>query len=179
MGTVALVLIALGSNLGDRLGAMQRALDALSSSIKWKRASKVYETKPMYVEDQPAFLNAAVLGETSLGPFGLLALLKSTELSIGREGGERFGPREIDLDLIAYGQLRLSSRRGERSLELPHPRLLERRFVLAPLADVAGELNLPGMGRVDELLLATKEQAGDVMIVNDAVLSVCGDGPPR
>ena len=176
---MARVLIALGSNLGDRLGAMQRALDALSPSVRWVKASKVYETKPMYVEDQPAFLNAAVLGETSLGPFALLALLKSTELCVGRGSGERFGPREIDLDLLSYGSLRLSSRRGERSLELPHPRLGERRFVLAPLADVAGELSLPGMGRVDELLLATKEQAGDVMIVNDAVLSVRGDGPPR
>lgn len=176
---MALVLIAFGSNLGDRLGAMQRSLEVLAGSVRLLKTSRVYETKPMYFEDQPAFLNAAVLGETDLGPFALLALLKSTELSNGRAGGERFGPREIDLDLIAYGQLRLSSRRGERILELPHPRLVERRFVLAPLADVAGETSLPGMGRVDELLLATKEQAGDVMIVNDAVLSVCGDGPPR
>jgi 2-amino-4-hydroxy-6-hydroxymethyldihydropteridine diphosphokinase len=176
---VALVLIALGSNLGDRLGAMQRALDALSPSVRWVKASKVYETKPMYVEDQPAFLNAAVLGETKLGPFALLSLLKATEASIGRSGAERFGPREIDLDLLSYGRLRLSSRREERSLELPHPRLVERRFVLAPLCDVAPDMNLPGMGRVDELLEATKEQAADVIIVNDAVLSVCGDGPSR
>ena len=176
---MALVLIALGSNLGDRLGAMQISLDALSALVRWVKASRVYETKPMYVEAQPPFLNAAVLGETELGPFALLALLKSIELGIGRKGSERFGPREIDLDLIAYGSLRLSSHRGERTLELPHPRLVERRFVLAPLADVAGELSLPGMGRVDELLDATKEQAGDVMIVNDAVLSVCGDRPSR
>ena len=176
---MALVLIALGSNLGDRLGAMQRALDALSSSVQWIKSSKVYETKPMYMENQPPFLNAVVLGETSLGPFGLLALLKATEASIGRSGAERFGPREIDLDLLSYGRLRLSSRRGERSLELPHPRLVERRFVLAPLCDVALEMNLPGMGRVDELLEATKEQAADVIIVNDAVLSVRGDGPSR
>lgn len=157
---------------------MQRALDALATSVRWVQASRVYETKPMYMKDQPAFLNAAVLGETDLGPFALLALLKATEASIGRQGAERFGPREIDLDLIAYGSLRLSSRRG-RDLVLPHPRLAERRFVLAPLADVAADMCLPEMGRVDELLAATKEQAGDVMIVNDAVLSVRGDGPSR
>jgi 2-amino-4-hydroxy-6-hydroxymethyldihydropteridine diphosphokinase len=173
------VLIALGSNLGDRLKLMQQALDRLGTSIHWEVVSGVYETEPMYVEDQPAYLNAAARGTTELGPLALLDLLKSVEREVGRHAGERYGPREIDLDLIAYGCLHLSSRRPGRKLTVPHPKTVERRFVLAPLADVAPEWALAGLGRVDELLAATKAQAEDVIILSNAVLSVRGHGPSR
>lgn len=151
---------------------MQRALDELAKFIRWTSASSIYETAPMYVEDQPSFFNSAAAGTTELGPFALLQRLKETERNVGREVRTRFGPREIDLDLIAYGRLQLASQ-GDRTLELPHPRTLERRFVLEPLAEIAPELELPGLGSVSRLLEATNAQAQDVKRINDAVLSVC------
>lgn len=175
---MATVLIALGSNLGERLGAMQRALEALSGPIIWSAVSRVYETAPMYVEDQPAFLNAAARGETDLGPLAVLDLLKATERAVGREPRVRFGPREIDLDLIAYGRLQLESIRPCRRLELPHAKTGERRFVLAPLCDIAPTMELPGLGVIEELLAATNAQAADVKILSDAVLSLRRDRRP-
>jgi 2-amino-4-hydroxy-6-hydroxymethyldihydropteridine diphosphokinase len=172
------ILIAFGSNLGDRLGFMQSAIDELQKKVRWERASRVYETAPMYIEDQPRFLNAAAIGQTDLGPFALLDFLKETEATIGRSPAGRNAPRVIDLDLVAYGNLQIHSSRRERTLILPHPRTPERRFVLAPLADIAPDMNLPGLGRIDELLEATNSQAADVKILNDAVLSVCRHGPP-
>lgn len=173
------ILVALGSNLGDRLDALNRALIALDGPIEWIALSRVYETAPMYVEDQPPFLNAAALGKTDLGPLSLLDRLKEAERRVGRVHAPRFGPREIDLDLIAYGGLRLVSLRNGRELMLPHPRAAERRFVLAPLADLGSDLYLAGIGAIDELLAATNGQSEDVRMVNDAVLSVCRDRRPR
>ena len=167
------VLVAFGSNLGDRLGAIQSALRVLAETIRWQKASLVYETAPMYVEDQPPYLNAAALGTTVLGPLALLDALKAAEARIGREKGSRYGPRLIDIDLVGYGRLQLKSHRPHRSLLLPHHRTPGRRFVLSPLADLDPDLELPGLGAVGELLRATNSQAGDVKILNDAVLSVC------
>jgi 2-amino-4-hydroxy-6-hydroxymethyldihydropteridine diphosphokinase len=172
---VATVVIALGSNLGDRLAALQGALDALDRGVRWERVSQVYETAPMYVADQPAYLNAAAQGKTELGPLALLDLLKQTERAIGRASRERFGPRELDLDLIVYGRLWLASTRGDRELLVPHPRMPERRFVLAPLADLDPSRYLPGMGTVELLLQATNDQAGDVLKLEDALLSLRRD----
>jgi len=163
------VVVALGSNVGESLRFLQEAVDRLSQTLKGLKASPVYETIPMYVADQPAFLNAAVAGETELGPLALLAHLKQIEREIGRQAGARFGPREIDLDLIAYGVL--AYRSGER-LQLPHPRIPERRFVLQPVYDVAPALKLSTMGSVESLLAQTEGQASDVVLKKDAVLSV-------
>lgn len=157
---------------------MQRALDVLAGLISWSCVSRIYETTPMYVENQPAFLNAAARGETELGPLALLDLLKATEQAVGREPGVRFGPREIDLDLIAYGRLQLESARPGRRLELPHSKTRERRFVLAPLCDIAPTMELPGLGVIEELLTATNAQAPDVKILSDAVLSLRRDRRP-
>lgn len=154
---------------------MQRALKELEGDLRWSGLSRVYETAPMYVEDQPSFLNAAASAETDLGPLALLDRLKLAERAVGRGEASRFGPREIDLDLVAYGSIGLRSRRGERELVLPHPRAAERRFVLAPLADVAPDYVFPGGRSVRDLLEATNAQAEDVTILSDAVLSVCGD----
>lgn len=166
------VVIALGSNVGESLSFLQQAVDCLSGHLTSLKASRVYETAPMYVTDQPPFLNAAVAGETELGPLGLLALLKGIEKEIGRQARNRFGPREIDLDLIAYGVLRY--RYGDR-LQLPHPRIPERRFVLQPVFDVAPGLRLSTMGTVESLLAQTEDQATDVVLKKDAVLSVHRD----
>lgn len=153
------VAIGLGSNLGDRLDNLQAALSALSAALHFKAVSPVYETMPMYVQEQPSYLNAAAIAETELGPLRLLKLLKETEGRVGRTDGPRNGPREIDLDLIAYGcaEFRFSDGQEDR-LVVPHPRTPERGFVLRPLADIAPTLILPGFGRVAELLIALDHQ---------------------
>jgi 2-amino-4-hydroxy-6-hydroxymethyldihydropteridine diphosphokinase len=166
------VAIALGTNVGDRLGHLQRAVEALRSVVTVVAVSRIYETAPMYVEDQPAFLNAAVLATTELGPLPLLKALKSIESTSGRLHRERYGPREIDLDLVVYGSLRYSYRSAHRTvLEVPHPRTAERRFVLAPLLDLGPVVAIPGFGTVSDVFEATNSQAATVIPLVDAVLS--------
>lgn len=166
---MAEVLIALGSNLGDRIGYLRNAVECLAEFIETDAVGRVYETAPMYVIDQPGFLNTAVRGRTSLGPWPLLKAMKGVERSLGRRERERSGPREIDLDLIAYGSARVVfSPAGER-LEVPHPRTWERRFVLQPLADVAPETVLIGQGRILDLLRATEDQSDSVLLTGHAV----------
>lgn len=146
------VFLALGSNLGDRLANLGAAIAQLAPAVTVTARSAVYETAPMYVTDQPAFLNMALRGETALPPDALLAHLKSIETGLGRRGGGvRFGPREVDLDILLYGDAVLAT----AVLEVPHPRMAERAFVLRPLADVAAEVRHPVLGRsIAELLAA-------------------------
>jgi len=140
------------------------------------KVSNLYETAPMYVEDQPSFLNAALLVETSLGPMSLLALLKCIERSLGRTESPRYGPREIDLDLLTYGVARYTYRTGGvEVLVLPHPRIPERRFVLQPLCDLDPRLNLPGLGQAESLLHSTEVQSQSVLVTSNALLPVLRD----
>lgn len=141
------VVIAFGSNMGRREEHLSAALLRLKDMLSEFRSSGFYESAPMYVEDQPAFLNGVVVGKTELGPQKLLREIKQIEHDLGRKKRERNGPREIDLDLVVYGSLVLSS----SELTLPHPRLAERRFVLEPMREVDGELRVPGLGTVNEL----------------------------
>jgi 2-amino-4-hydroxy-6-hydroxymethyldihydropteridine diphosphokinase len=164
------VVVALGSNVGDSLRYLRLATESLSEILSNLRLSAVYKTAPMYVEDQPPFLNAAALGETNLGPLELLANLKRIEAEIGRNPRQRYGPREIDLDLVAYGSL---AYRGPR-LQVPHPRTPERRFVLLPMFDIAPNLRLATMGTVESLLIQTQSQAEDVVPIEDALLPISG-----
>ncbi len=161
------VVIAFGSNLGDRESAIAKALRELDGPLQAIRVSSLYETEPLLVGDQPPFLNGALLAETELGPRALLALLKATELKLGRRPRERYGPREIDLDLIVYGSLILRSTAGA-TLALPHPRLAERRFVLEPLVEVAPDLVVPGMGTATDLLRNPSVLSQDVQKVTHA-----------
>jgi 2-amino-4-hydroxy-6-hydroxymethyldihydropteridine diphosphokinase len=169
------VLLALGSNVGDRLANLCAAVEALSQRIDLLAVSSIYETAPMYLTDQQPFLNAALRAKTLCYPLQLLRLLKDTEVEVGRRAGKRFGPREIDIDLIAYGCLRYHFKGGERPLEVPHPRVAERRFVLQPLSDVSPDASLPGMGSIRELLDRTSEQARDVQRIEHALLPIHGD----
>lgn len=162
------VVIALGSNVGDSLRFLREAAHALGNDLADLRPSRIYRSAPMYVEDQPPFLNAAVMGECELGPLQLLGLLKKIEAQIGRQKRERNGPREIDLDLVAYGSL---AYRGPR-LQVPHPRTPERRFVLLPMFDIQPELRLATMGTVRDLLAQTQSQAEDVVPIEDALLPI-------
>ncbi|KAJ0039109.1 hypothetical protein Pint_23481 [Pistacia integerrima] len=129
------VVIALGSNVGDRLHNFNEALLLMKKSgINITRHGCLYETEPAYVTDQPRFLNSAVRGVTKLGPRELLGILKKIEKDMGRTVGIRYGPRPIDLDILFYGRFRIHS----EILTVPHERIWERPFVLAPLLDLMG-----------------------------------------
>ena len=118
--------VGLGSNLGDREGTLRRALEALARHVDVSAVSSFRETDPVGLLEQPRFVNAAARVETELSPRDLLDVLLAVERELGRERGERWGPRTIDLDLLLYGDESLD----EPGLTLPHPRLHERRFAL-------------------------------------------------
>lgn len=143
--------VALGSNLGDSQRTLSVAIDALGSlpSTEVTGRSRLYRTAPWGMHEQPDFINAVVRLHTALSPHQLLDALLTIEAAAGRvRDGERWGPRTLDLDLLHMDGVVL----GDPDLTLPHPRIRERAFVLAPLADVAPQLELPGQGRVAELL---------------------------
>jgi GTP cyclohydrolase IV len=134
------VYIGLGSNLGDRAANLLDALSQLRQKVAVEQLSAVYESEPAYMIDQPRFYNMVLQGSTGLAPAELLRFLKSIERRMGWENGEPYGPRPIDLDILAYGQLELA----DEALTIPHPRLTERPFMLVPLAEIAPHLRLPG-----------------------------------
>jgi 2-amino-4-hydroxy-6-hydroxymethyldihydropteridine diphosphokinase len=138
-------LIALGSNLGDRQAALDRAVQRLTSTtgISVVRTSAWHATTPVGgPPDQPQFLNGAAVLETSLSPESLLARLQEIERDLGRDRTRRWAPRTIDLDLLLFDQLV----RHTPALELPHPRMAFRRFVLEPAAEIAGQMMHPTIG---------------------------------
>ena len=151
------VAIALGSNLGDRLAHLHYALEQLQPSLGDLRVSSIIETEPVDVDEpQPPYLNAVVVGETSLTPDEVLAELMRIERARGRRRPSRHAARTLDLDVILYGDQVMES----AALTVPHPRFRERRFVLGPLAEVAGEWVDPGTGRtVRELLMCLRLEA--------------------
>lgn len=143
------VYVGLGSNVGERLDNLRAAVAALhdSNAIEVVRASAVYDTDPVGPA-QPTFLNAVIEIRTSLRPHPLLARLQAIEREVGRVQRERWGPREIDLDLLLYGEEVVS----EPGLRVPHASMTQRAFVLVPLADLAPFARVPGAGRVVEHL---------------------------
>jgi len=142
--------VGLGSNVGDRLQRLRHAVSLLDASegIDVVASSSVYETDAIG-PPQPEFLNAVVEVRTSLGPRELLARLKEVEVEIGRTPSPRWGPREIDLDLLTYGDETID----DDELRVPHPRMSERAFVLVPLAEIASDVRLV-IGSPSELLAA-------------------------
>jgi 2-amino-4-hydroxy-6-hydroxymethyldihydropteridine diphosphokinase len=155
--------LALGGNLGDVAAEFARALEVLASSdgvtlVAW---SRVYRTPPWGVTDQPDFLNMAAAVDVDLSARALLELCLRIEKDSGRVRDRRWGPRNIDIDVIAYGDAQVD----EPDLTIPHPRAHERAFVLAPLADVAGDLMLRGQ-RVRAWLAQT--DASGVRVDDDA-----------
>jgi 2-amino-4-hydroxy-6-hydroxymethyldihydropteridine diphosphokinase len=144
------VYIALGSNIGDRLQNLQAAIDAMPPQVIVQSASKIYETAPWGVLDQPDFLNQVLEVETDLSPEALLAFIKNIEAKLGRQQTIRYGPRRIDLDILFYEE-RVMDVQG---LQIPHPRLHDRAFVLVPLADLAPDLRHPQTGKTIRELLA-------------------------
>jgi 2-amino-4-hydroxy-6-hydroxymethyldihydropteridine diphosphokinase len=133
-------IIALGSNIGDREGNLRRAVEAIGQETRVLDVSSVYETEPMYYEDQAPFLNCVIAVETGLRPSALLARLKAVERKMGRRRTRsRYGPRIIDLDILFYGSEVISG----PSLEIPHPKVAERAFVLVPLKEIRPRLVHP------------------------------------
>lgn len=131
--------IALGSNLDDPARQLRAAAAALSALGEIAAASSLYETEPVGFRDQPVFLNAVLLLRTELPPQALMRELLRIEQAQGRERRRKDGPRTLDLDILFYGGAVID----EPGLRIPHPRLHERRFVLAPLAEIAPDLVHP------------------------------------
>jgi 2-amino-4-hydroxy-6-hydroxymethyldihydropteridine diphosphokinase len=144
--------IGLGSNLGDRERTLQGAVEALGAEdgVEVAALSTLSDTDPVGFLDQPRFLNGVAALDTTLGARELLSLLLEVERRFGRsrEGVPAQGPRTLDLDLLLYGGLVLA----EPGLQVPHPRLHERAFVLEPLAELAPGLEIPGLGPVERLV---------------------------
>ncbi|MFL9654896.1 2-amino-4-hydroxy-6-hydroxymethyldihydropteridine diphosphokinase [Streptomyces sp. PB17] len=147
-------VIALGANLGNRLETLQGAIDALEDTpgVRVKGVSPVYETEPWGVapDSQPSYFNAVVIVKTTLPPSSLLERAHAVEEAFHRVRDERWGPRTLDVDIVAYADV-VSD---DPHLTLPHPRAHERAFVLAPWLDVDPDAALPGQGTVADLLAA-------------------------
>lgn len=153
----ATVYLSLGANLGDRLANLRLALTRLQTLARLEEVSSLYETQPQGVSDQPLFLNAVCRVTTGLEPQALLRFLKNVERETGRQpGGERWGPRPIDLDILLYDDRVLDA----PELTVPHPRLAERAFVLVPLCELAPELRHPLLGKTMKELLASVGKKG-------------------
>ncbi len=144
--------VGLGANLGDREETLEQAVALLGAvpGAEVLALSTLHDTDPVGVVDQPRFLNGAAAVDTTLSARELLDGLLAIERTLGRERGERWGPRIVDLDLLLYGDEIVD----EPGLHVPHPRLHERRFALEPLAELDPELEIPGRGRVSALLAA-------------------------
>ena len=144
------VVLAVGSNLGDRLGTLQECVTAIGRlpDTDVLAISPVYETAPVGGPAQPDYLNAVLIIRTGLRPLDLLAAVHGIEADFGRVREERFGPRTLDIDIISYAE----EVGNDPVLTLPHPRAHERAFVLAPWHDVDAEAEVPGRGTVAGLL---------------------------
>lgn len=161
-------VLSLGSNLGDRMGHLQGAVDALSASVELLAVSGVYETSPVGGPEQEDFLNAVLIVETDLPPWDLLALCQQIEADRGRVREIRWGPRTLDIDVISIAGVALE----EESLTVPHPRAHERAFVCVPWLEADPDATLP-QGAVASLA----HDAGGVVRRADLALDVPGRSP--
>ncbi len=130
---MATVYLSLGSNKGDRAANLKSALGLLPPKVEIHKISSLYESAPMYVELQDPFFNIAVKAKTELTPFDLFTHVKDIEERLGRTPSERNGPREIDIDILLFDHLILNT----PELQIPHPRMHERAFVIVPLEEIA------------------------------------------
>ena len=141
----AIAYLGLGTNLGDRMDNLHRAIELLSAALGLRvlRCSQAYETEPWGVTEQPRFLNCCMEVAVALTPEALLGVCKDVEEDLGRQPGPRWGPRLIDVDILLYGSRTVDL----PDLEIPHPRLHLRAFALVPLAELNGAAVHSGLGR--------------------------------
>lgn len=151
------VYLSLGANLGNREGNLRAAIGELpAAGVRVERVSSLYETEPVDYREQPWFLNCVVEGETEVPAEELLRRLREIEVRMGSKKEFAKGPRLLDIDILLYGDERI----GTEDLQVPHPRMLQRKFVLAPLAEIAPELRHPSWAAdVRELLRVTPDQS--------------------
>jgi 2-amino-4-hydroxy-6-hydroxymethyldihydropteridine diphosphokinase len=152
------IYLALGSNLGDRMGNLKLAVERLSQKITIRKVSSVYETEPVYYKEQPLYLNAVLSAVTELEPSDLLRFVKGVERDLGRQPSFRNAPRLIDIDILFYGDRVVQT----EELTIPHPGIAERAFVLAPLAEIEPELVHPVTHEKVEDLLSVVNGLGGV-----------------
>ncbi len=143
------VILLLGSNTGRRVRRLRDGIAALAGGMEIGQVSRIYAGEPSGRANQPWYLNVAVLGKTSLAPEPLLVFVKRIEEAAGRKSGARWGPRELDIDIILMGSRMVS----EEHLMIPHPLMSVRRFCLAPVAEIAPDVAVPPQGRTVRDLL--------------------------
>lgn len=150
------VFISLGSNIEPRVEHLQHARLELGTQVQITRLSSIYETEPWGFSEQACFLNQVIECRVSLSAMELLRLLKRIECNVGRKPTFRFGPREIDLDILLYGNQIIDA----EDLTIPHPRIIERAFILVPLIELASDLQLPETGLSVKEALAAVDSKG-------------------
>jgi 2-amino-4-hydroxy-6-hydroxymethyldihydropteridine diphosphokinase len=151
------IYLSLGSNVGDRAGNLNRAIASLAAAgVQVRRVSSIYDTQPVDYLEQAWFLNCVVEGETQLPPLELLHSLRATETRMGSKKLVAKGPRLIDMDILLYGAATIDT----PELQVPHPRIHLRRFVLVPLAEIDPELRHPSWpGNIQQLLTETPDRS--------------------
>ena len=155
------IYLSLGANIGDRFSQLHQALSLLAPEVEISDCSSIYETEPWGFRPQPAFLNLVCRGYTQLTPEDLLACVRGIEKQIGRRHlRQRYGPRVIDIDILFYSQRVLC----QSNLCIPHPRLVERAFVLVPLVELAPNFLHPSLRRTVRQLQAVVDDKNEVCL---------------
>lgn len=153
---MAQICLSLGSNIGDRENFIKSAIELLKMKVRIQKISSIYQTAPWGKTKQPNFLNICLAGETDLEPTELLTFIHETETHVGRTPSFKWGPREIDIDILFYDQKIVDA----EGLIIPHPHLEERAFVLVPLADIVPKYKHPVLKKTIHQLAGEIDTSG-------------------